>query len=554
MVEQTVARARPERVAVSLPSLRLDSFSVELSEMVAEGRKSGITFAPEAASPRLRALINKWIPDEELPRHVGRGVRARVGPREAVLHDRPPDGARRRHPRDRRPVPRTLARGRNVNNARRSTSASARSCRSRSRRFNGPRRSRLEETERRQRVLGDALRSESAIKFGRHAPEETFLEGLISRADRRGGDLIEAAWRNGCRFDAWREHLDMDGWMKAVADVGYDVADALRERDPDERLPWDHIDVLIPKKWFQDDWKRANELKHAEDCRHKRCHKCGVIDVERELCASMLRENVEGRKTESRWIEDHRGEDGVVQATSAPRVEPAAVQRLWLRIGRTGGSRFLSHLEAMNAWFRALRRARTPLAYSQGFHPHPKIAFSAAVPCGEESVDDWFDVTLIERVDPIALADRLRAVVPDGFAVLGAREVPLNAPSLMGVVRGAVYTLDVPGDHAVLASKVADLMARDKIIVKRVGKTRGKKGQVAVDIRPMILDMQVLGGRVEVTLGFVDWKPGKPAEIAELLSDDPMAVRIIKQKTLLADPSEWANLPAAAVEDEEASV
>ena len=106
--------------------------------------------------------------------------------------------------------------------------------------------------------------------------------------------------------------------------MNYDVDDALRERAIDERLPWDHIDIMIPKQWFVDDWYRAVELKHAPDCRHKRCHKCGVIDVERELCASMLRDNIEGRKLEKQWVRKEVKEPETI----------APVQRIWLRIAR----------------------------------------------------------------------------------------------------------------------------------------------------------------------------------------------------------------------------
>src|SRR5690606_24576230 len=162
--------------------------------------------------------------------------------------------------------------------------------------------------------------------------------------------------------------LDFDAWMRAVEQTGYDVEDALRERALDERLPWDHIDVFVEKSWFQEDWQRATELKHAQDCRHRKCHKCGVIDVKRDLCASMLRDNVAGRKLEKAWEAQNEGVE------RAPHVEPPPVQRLWFRIARTGPGRHLSHLEAMNAWLRALRRAKAPLAWSQGYHPHAKIA------------------------------------------------------------------------------------------------------------------------------------------------------------------------------------
>src|SRR5690606_2441683 len=112
---------------------------------------------------------------------------------------------------------------------------------------------------------------------------------------------------------------------------------------------------------------------------HRKCHQCGVIDRERELCSAMLKDHGRARREEGTW-----------ERRPTPAFEePEPVQRLWFRVSRTGRSRHLSHLEAMNAWMRALRRAKAPLSYSQGFHPHPRIAFSTALPQGEASYGDY---------------------------------------------------------------------------------------------------------------------------------------------------------------------
>ncbi|MCB9682069.1 MAG: TIGR03960 family B12-binding radical SAM protein [Alphaproteobacteria bacterium] len=546
LVENTVEAVKDDHVSVSLPSLRLDSFSVDLADMVAETRRTGLTFAPEAASPRLRAVINKWIPDEELLEMADRAFELQwshvklyfmIGlPTErdddilaiADLAHRTLSVGKRRSGRARVnlgvstfvPKPFTP--------------------------FQWAAQIPLEETERRQDILSGALRSRD-IKFGRHEPEETFLEGLVSRADRRAADLLEAAFRKGCRFDAWGEHLRFDLWQEAIAETGYDVVDALRERDPDERLPWDHLDVFIPKQWFREDWERAIELRHAPDCRHKRCHKCGVIDVERELCASMLRDNIEGRKLEAAWT--RKTPEGVQRDPTVPSGAPPVVQRLWLRIGRTESARFLSHLETQAAWLRSLRRCRVPLAYSQGFHPHPKMAFSTAAPLGEASVGDYLDVSLTAPVDPDLLRTQLQATVPEGFAVLDVRVVPLDSPSLMGLNAGGVYKVQLPDLQATdVAARVQALADAPELTVDRKGKTRKgqKRGQRrprvvrSIDIRPMIRAIRMdedAGGvpTVHLELADVDGRPGKPAEIVPLLTDDASRARVVRVETLRAD-------------------
>lgn len=539
LVDNTAKKARAGRFAVSLPSLRLDSYSVELSDMAASERRTGITFAPEAASPRLRSVINKWIPDEDLL-EMSRGAYEK-GWGHVKLYFM--IGLPTERDDDIEAIAdlcvRTVKYGQEVNRKARVNMGVSTFVPKPFTPFQWAEQIGLNETVRKQDVLQKRLGRHPAIKFGRHDPEETFLEGLVSRADRRAADLLQRAFELGCRFDAWREHLKFDLWVQAVEETGYDVFDALRERDLNERLPWDHIDVLIPKQWFQEDWARAVELRHAQDCRHKRCHKCGVISEERELCAHMLRNQIEGRK-EERTFE---------RTPQEPFVEPPPAQRLWFRIARTGNGRYLSHLESMNAWIRALRRAGAPLSYSQGHHPHPKVAFASATPVGQESTGDYMDITLTERVDPVELMHKLRSTCPQAFDVLAVREVDLRETSLMATAQGLRLTVFLPEeDPQRLAERVQQVNQAAQIEVRRRGKTRskarggrGKKGKRAefwatIDIRPMIHRLELRTGEVpaiEVDLVAAEGKPGKLREVLPLLTDSPEKARILKRETLV---------------------
>ncbi|MBW2253400.1 MAG: DUF2344 domain-containing protein, partial [Deltaproteobacteria bacterium] len=202
-----------------------------------------------------------------------------------------------------------------------------------------------------------------------------------------------------------------------------------------------------------------------------------------------------------------------------------------------------SHLEAMNAWMRTLRRARTPLSYTQGFHPHPRLAFSAALPSGEETVGDYMDVVLAERIDLIALLERLRGTLPEGFGLLGVQEVDLSTPSLMSLVRGARYTLFFPEeDRETLSARVAALKAAETIPVQRRAKQKRRHKRFGarfyeLDIRPMIHHIALAEGdvpAVDLTLVMVEGKPGKPREIVPLLTEAAERVRVLKRDTLLA--------------------
>jgi radical SAM family uncharacterized protein/radical SAM-linked protein len=554
MVDNVVRRAAPDRIGVSLPSLRLDSFSVELADMVAGIRRTGLTFAPEAASPRLRAVINKWIPDEELL-NMSRSAFER-GWDHVKLYFM--IGLPTERDDDIEAIVdltiRTVSVGREFNPKAKVNTGVSTFVPKPFTPFQWAEQIGLEEIRRRQGILFDGFRKTSGVKFGRHDPHETWLEGLVSRTDRRAADLLEAAFRLGCRFDAWDEHRDIAKWQEAIEQVGFDVDDALRARDLDERLPWDHIDILIPKTWFQEDWQRATELKHAEDCRHSKCHRCGVIDHERPLCAHMLRNAIEGRKKDKTWVRSPPPVEMGLKPSrpGLPPVrppEPPPVQRLVFRVGTVEGARYLSHLESMNSWLRTLRRVKAPLVYSQGFHPHPKVAFSSARPVAEASLGEYMDITLNKRKDPAALLEALQEQVPQGFRVFGVAEVPLKAPSLMSSVAGMDYVVIAEGEVEVWEPVVAGLLVRDTIeVVRKNKKKKRRRGpqERTVDIRANIesIELEPMGeGQtlMRITLQTIEGRGAKIREVLETMDADFSGAIVVRVNTRFTEdlPLGW---------------
>ncbi len=560
MVDAVVRKAAPERVSVSLPSLRLDSFSVDLADMVAGIRRTGLTVAPEAASPRLRALINKWIPDEDLLDMADKAYS--LGWEHVKLYFM--IGLPTEREDDVQAIAdltlRTLAVGKGYNRKAKVNTGVSTFVPKPFTPLQWSRQITMEETEAKQSLLQDVFRkSGGGVRFGRHKAAETFLEGMVSRADRRGANLIEAAFKLGCRFDAWDEHLNVGLWMKAIEESGTDPTFELRERDINERLPWDHIDILIDKEWFQEDWARALKLQHAPDCRHLKCLRCGVIDKERDLCAHMLRKSIEGRKPEAAFVRPPPPPELGAKPSrpGLPPVRPAekpAVQRLIFRVGMVGQVRHLAHLESMNAWIRSLRRVRAPIVYSEGFHPHPKIAFSGARPLGEETLGDYMDITLNDRVDPQNMLGRLQSTLPEGFRALSVKEVPLGAPSLMSTVAGADYLLfidDAPDD---LDVRVRGVVQASELLVERRAKKSKRKGfrrtprMRTLDMRPHVSAMSLepegasIGGAtvagqrvVRASLEVVEGRGCKPSELIEFLGLERHQVRVMRLDTRFED-------------------
>ncbi len=519
LVENAVQQLTPMGVAVTLPSIRTDSFSVDLSDMVATAKKSGITFAPEAATPRLRALIDKWIPDEELLRTTA-SVFSR-GWHKVKLY------FMIGHPTETDEDVEAIARlaKRVIDQGRKLCPGAAVNLGVSTfvpkpfTPFQWERQIDIAETRHKQDVLRRTLR-DRGIKLRMHEAENSWLEGIVSRGDRRVGELFELAWREGCRLDGWSEYFDFAKWERAVETWGQDPAHLLRERSPDEPLPWDHIDILITKEYLRKDLAKAKEreLEQAltSDCRNG-CHVCGVIHDEKQLCHTMIRTYKGGRKQETSWARR--------PAPKSVWAEPEAA-RLRFRFAKGEDVRLLAHLELQSAMQRTLRRAEVPAAYSQGFSPHMKLAFADALPVGVSSEGEYADVRLRADLDPAEFVRRMNAACPEGLRVLAATRIAPDAGSLTARVEAARYRVGLGrlglAEDEVRANVQAFLAAESWVVTKTRKIRRGEKS-TEVDVRAMVDSLEVAGGAdgpwLDLVIGKRSGNLGRPKEILVALFD-----------------------------------
>ncbi len=266
-------------LAVSLPSLRTDSFSVELAEMFQGRRKTGLTFAPEAGSQRLRDVINKNVTDEDLLRTAEAAYSSgwrriklyfMIGLPTETLEDvaaivdlvKKVRAVGQRHQGNRAQVnvsvgtfvPKTFTPFQWL--------------------------PLIDEAalEERHQLLRRGLRGRG-INFSWQDPRTTLLEAALSRGDRRLGRVIHRAWQLGAKFDAWDELFDENLWWRAFDEVGLDPNFyARRERAFDEVLPWDHIDVGVSKDFLIEEYRRSLRGETTVDCRQG-CLDCGILDL-----------------------------------------------------------------------------------------------------------------------------------------------------------------------------------------------------------------------------------------------------------------------------------
>ncbi|OGO05993.1 MAG: B12-binding domain-containing radical SAM protein [Chloroflexi bacterium RBG_13_54_9] len=276
LVDTLVRRYRKANLRVSLPSLRMDSFSVELADSLGGQKKAGLTFAPEAGSERLRRAINKNVSDDDLLKTaetaLSRGwtnlkLYFMVGLPTETFED--VEGIVNFVNKVRQ-VGRKYAKGRLHIRA----SASAFIPKAHTP-FQWVAQDTEENIVAKYEVLRSGLRK-SGVQFSWQDPKTSLLEAILSRGDRRLGKVIHRAWQLGCTFDAWSERFNYEIWRQALADCGLDPSFyAHRERPLTELLPWSHIHSGVSTAFLRREYQRAIRGKETADCRHGRCTVCG---------------------------------------------------------------------------------------------------------------------------------------------------------------------------------------------------------------------------------------------------------------------------------------
>ena len=276
--------------ALSLPSTRVDAFNIDLAnELSRNGRRSGLTFAPEGGSERIRRVINKMVTEEDLVRTVTAAYSA--GWRQVKLYFM--CGLPTEEDEDVLQIARLAHEV--IRAGREATGRKDISCTvsigglvpKPHTPFQWAAQLDHETTDSRLHKLRDAIRADKkyakAVGIRYHDGKPGIVEGLLSRGDRRVGAVIEQVWRDGGRFDGWSEHFSYDRWMQAAekvfADQPVDVNwYTIRERDLTEVLPWDHLDSGLDKEWLWADWQDALNEVEVDDCRWTPCFDCGVCD------------------------------------------------------------------------------------------------------------------------------------------------------------------------------------------------------------------------------------------------------------------------------------
>ncbi|MHB1319302.1 MAG: TIGR03960 family B12-binding radical SAM protein [Anaerolineae bacterium] len=277
IVSGLLDRHAGDRLAISLPSLRIDSFSIELAQLIQQQRKTGFTFAPEAGSQRLRDVINKGVTEQDLLQTAEAAFRS--GWDRIKLYFML--GLPTETDEDAHEIARLIRQvrdlGRSIRGRRVEVSASVATFVPKPHTpFQWLPLVDRDVVEARQHRLVRAVGS-GHVQLSYSDWDTTWLEGLLSRGDRRLGEVIYRAWERGARYDAWSECFDAARWRAALEDVDLDGAFYLtRPRERDEILPWGIIDAGISDTFLWREWERALSGALSPDCREG-CHDCGIL-------------------------------------------------------------------------------------------------------------------------------------------------------------------------------------------------------------------------------------------------------------------------------------
>ena len=278
VVEETIADpVNCGQVSISLPSLRVDAFTVDIAASIQNARRTGLTFAPEAGTWRMRQVINKLIREEDLYGAVESAFSQ--GWRRMKLYfliglptetDEDTLGIARL-------AANCVAIGKRYTSAASVTVSVGGFVPKPFTPFQWFGQNTLEELSRKIHMLKDEVRKTKGVKLKWHDPKATLVEGILSRGDRRLGEVLRSVWSTGGTFQEWSEYFDLDLWIAAMEkeDLGYEWF-AYRHRDIEEPLPWDHLDAGLYKDFLWQEWRDALEEKGLEDCRWTPCYDCGA--------------------------------------------------------------------------------------------------------------------------------------------------------------------------------------------------------------------------------------------------------------------------------------
>ncbi len=470
LIKKVARRLAQERISLGVSSLRAYGLEPELLDELKQVRATGLTFAPEAGTQRMRDVVNKNVTEEQLLETAERVFSRGWGKMKLYFMI----GLPTETDEDVRGV---------VETGIRTVAAGKRAARGRAAEvtvsvsthvpkphtpFQWAAMDSLDEVARKQQLLRDLARGHRAVKLKTHEANASVLEGVFARGDRPLADVLERAWRHGARFDSWDEQLRLQVWEEAFVHHGVDRRLYLGTIPLSARLPWSHIDVGLEDGFLAGEYRKALQDRLSPPCgkvagafvhhdnledaradeRRLVCYDCGV--------ACDLTQMREERITFLDKLGAERRTLPIVRQPAAPagsEAQPSRVVplsnakagfRYRFRYEKTGAMALLGHLDVVRELPRICRRVGVPMVYTNGFHPKPDMIFGPALSLGVISLDEYADLRLAPDLAPEDLArltDEMTRSSPAGLVFRAAVKLGLKDPGVTRAIAGARYVI-----------------------------------------------------------------------------------------------------------------
>lgn len=499
VIERIMPFFQQNRLSLSLPSLRPGSLSQRVLEHLKSQRKTGITFAPEAGTQRLRDVMGKNITAEEiiegvksvfqngwtlvklyfmvgLPTETDDDIQGIIETVKQVSH-----------------LARTMGGKKNIN------VTISPFCPKPGTPWQWEEQIGIERVSEIYKKLSLGLKARNvSLKF--HDVHLSVIEGILGRGDRRMASVIVKAYNNGARLDGWSEHFSFDAWENAFAGSGYNIDDLLKARPTHDILPWEHIQKGIPKRFLLDERERSFRGEPP----------LGVKKVEGKNSANVIVGF--GRSPRKR---------------TTVTVTPART-RIRIKYSRDERLRFYSHLDIMRAFYRAIRRAGLPVSFSQGFHPHMKLSFGPPLAVGYISKAEYLDIQFDSPLEKKYLVN-LNENLPPGLQITASKIIYSKTESLAKMINCVSFRVEINNTDEDLQHRIDSLLKNKKIIVTRIK----NKETIELSVGQFLYDLVYKDDVFEMFLGFTPGGYIRPSEVLIFgLGFSPMqALPLIYERT-----------------------
>ena len=411
-----MSKCSSRHIAISLPSLRAGTLTPELISLIKKVRKTGFTIAPEAGSQRLRDVINKNITEDNIIETVENTFA--LGWNLIKLYFM--IGLPTETDDDIKAIVDFVKNLRKILNKKRSggtkgkINVSVTTFIPKSHTpFQWETQISLEQSMEKIKWLKKSLNI-PGIHFKWQNPETSLLEGLWARGDRRLGSLLKTAYKKGCRFDGWSDKFSFPMWQEAFDAENTDVDFyTTRKKSHEESLPWDVIDTKVTKNFLLKELQNGLKGHLTSDCRETKCNTCGVCDFKTVFPITF---NSLNKKNTNHAEADKTTPDSIC---SVP-----VYNKIIVNYSKQNQAKYFGHLELVNIFLRAIKRAGIIVKHSEGFHPKPKISFTDSLPIGMESLNEVFYLTVSAKEKPSDFISKVNTNLPEGLYLNGCQIAP----------------------------------------------------------------------------------------------------------------------------------